>query len=110
MSVFALVATLGIPRLLENSTSIPFLFPYKSANVVQVDPEMREEFEKQSRAGPLSSATRAAAAGANPAAGAGAPGFDIAGWMAGATSSPMNAAGGAGSATGRDSGAAARRR
>jgi hypothetical protein len=24
MSVFALVATLGIPKLLENSTSIPF--------------------------------------------------------------------------------------
>lgn len=73
---------------------------------------MREEFEKQSRAGPLSSATRAAAAGANPGAGAGAPGFDIAGWMAGATSSPMSSggAGSAGSATGRDSGAAARRR
>ena len=71
---------------------------------------MREEFEKQSRSGPLSSATRAAAAGANPGAAGGAPGFDIAGWMAGATSSPMNAAGGSGSATGRDSGAAPRRR
>ncbi|EED15119.1 conserved hypothetical protein [Talaromyces stipitatus ATCC 10500] len=94
MSVFALVATFGIPKLLEN-----------------MDPEMREEFEKQSRTGPLSSATRAAAAGANPGAGAGAPGFDIAGWMAGATSSPMSAAGsGSGAATGRESGAGARRR
>lgn len=74
---------------------------------------MREEFEKQSRAGPLSSATRAAAAGANPGAGAGAPGFDIAGWMAGATSSPMSGAGGASgatSATGGEQGATARRR
>lgn len=77
---------------------------------------MREEFEKQSRSGPLSSATRAAAAGASPGgAGPGAPGFDIAGWMAGATSSPMVVPGGSGAssegaATGRESGAGARRR
>lgn len=95
LSVFALVATLGIPKMLEN-----------------MDPEMREEFQKQSRSSPLSSASRAAAAGAVPGGAAGgAPGFDLAGWMAGTTSSPMSGAG-TGSASGRDAtaGAGARRR
>ena len=47
-----------------------------------VDPEMRAEFEKQSRSSPVSGATRNAMAGGGPG------NFDLAGWMAGATSAP----------------------
>ena len=77
---------------------------------VSVDPEMRAEFEKQSRSAPITGATRNALAG-----GPGGPGgFDLAGWMAGTSPGPMAAAGadraGAGSATGAESGGAARRR
>lgn len=78
---------------------------------------MRDEFEKQSRSGPLSGAGRSAlAAGGGPG---GASGFDIAGWMAGATTSPMGSAEGAaadassnarGVATGREGGSGTRRR
>lgn len=51
---------------------------------------MRAEFDKQSRSGPLSGAGRSAlAASGGPGAGAG---FDIAGWMAGATTSPVGGA------------------
>lgn len=65
---------------------------------------MRAEFEKQSRAGPLSGASRSALAATNPAAGpGGAGGFDLAGWMAG-TTSPST---GAGSASGSSSQAGA---
>ncbi|KAK2749218.1 hypothetical protein FQN57_006834 [Myotisia sp. PD_48] len=49
-----------------------------------VDPEMREEFEKQRSGG---SARGAGKAGADIAK---APGFDLAGWMAGTTSSPLD--------------------
>ncbi|KAE8348341.1 hypothetical protein BDV28DRAFT_143734 [Aspergillus coremiiformis] len=65
MILLALVAlgfTFGMPKLMEN-----------------MDPEMRAEFEKHSRASPISGATRSAMTGG------GAPGnFDFAGWMAGA--------------------------
>lgn len=44
------------------------------ANGAAVDPEMREEFEKQSRSGPISGSARNAIQGG---------GFDLAGWMAG---------------------------
>lgn len=73
-----------------------------------VDPEMREEFEKQSRSAPMSGATRNAMSG-----GGGPGGFDLASWMAGA--SPRSAPGAddpaaGGAATGRESGGATRRR
>ncbi|KAJ5100217.1 hypothetical protein N7456_006269 [Penicillium angulare] len=67
-----------------------------------VDPEMRAEFEEQSRSSALTGATGNAMAGGN---------FDLAGWMAGTSPGPMaNAEPAAGGATGRDSGAATRRR
>ncbi|PWY79546.1 hypothetical protein BO70DRAFT_397033 [Aspergillus heteromorphus CBS 117.55] len=69
MILIALVAlgfTFGMPKLMEN-----------------MDPEMRAEFEKQSRTSPITGATRSAMSGG------GAPGnFDLAGWMAGATPRP----------------------
>ncbi|KAL1998017.1 hypothetical protein VTN02DRAFT_199 [Thermoascus thermophilus] len=67
LAVFALAVTFGIPKLMEN-----------------MDPEMRAEFEKQSRSSPLSNAGRNALTG-GPGPGAN---FDLAGWMAGATSEP----------------------
>ncbi|EDP51276.1 hypothetical protein ACP6JD_004397 [Aspergillus fumigatus] len=74
----------------------------------RLDPEMRAEFEKQSRTSPISGATR------NAMAGGGGPGnFDLAGWMAGAT--PRQATGtdseaARGTATGRETGGTTRRR
>lgn len=71
---------------------------------------MREEFEKQSRSGPLSSASRAAAGGsASP------QNFDLAGWMAGTAPSPMSGnnveqQSARGQATGREAESATRRR
>jgi hypothetical protein len=73
---------------------------------------MREEFEKQSRSGPLSSASRAAAGGlATP------QNFDLAGWMAGTAPSPMSGnnveqqvQSARGQATGREAESATRRR
>lgn len=63
---------------------------------------MRAEFEKQSRGGPLTAASRGAVQGGNPA------NFDLAGWMAGTGS---GASGGNADATtsGRESGGARRR-
>ncbi|KAK1141989.1 hypothetical protein N8T08_008312 [Aspergillus melleus] len=72
-----------------------------------LDPEMRAEFEKQSRSSPISGANAMASGG-------GAPGnFDLAGWMAGAA--PRAAAGAEtaaspGASTGRDGGDSTRRR
>lgn len=69
---------------------------------------MRAEFEKQSRSGPISGAAGNALGGA-----AGPGNFDLAGWMAGATSSPLAAADAAGrgpAASGRDVAGSARRR
>ncbi|PYH79625.1 hypothetical protein BO82DRAFT_263601, partial [Aspergillus uvarum CBS 121591] len=90
MILLALVAlgfTFGMPKLMEN-----------------MDPEMRAEFEKQSRSSPITGATRSAMAGG------GAPGnFDLAGWMAGATPRPAPGADEV-AASGRDSGGASRRR
>ncbi|KAJ5495589.1 hypothetical protein N7539_000705 [Penicillium diatomitis] len=63
MAVVALVLTFGMPKLMEN-----------------MDPEMRAEFEQQSRSSPLTGATNNAIAGG---------GFDLAGWMAGTAPSPM---------------------
>jgi len=74
IAVFALAVTFGMPKLMEN-----------------MDPEMREEFEKQSRSGPLSGASRSALAATNPAAGVGG-GFDLAGWMARASSASSTTA------------------
>lgn len=89
--------------LIPTYTRLPCVLTYLS-----VDPEMRAEFEKQSRTSPISGATR------NAMAGGGGPGnFDLAGWMAGAT--PRQATGtdsGAarGTATGRETGGTTRRR
>ncbi|RAL02025.1 uncharacterized protein BO80DRAFT_424403 [Aspergillus ibericus CBS 121593] len=91
MALVALGFTFGMPKLMEN-----------------MDPEMRAEFEKQSRSSPISGATRSAMTGG------GTPGnFDLAGWMAGATPRPApgaEAATSGGVATGRESGGASRRR
>lgn len=63
---------------------------------------MRAEFEQHSRSSPLTGATGNAMAGG---------GFDLAGWMAGTSRSPMaNADAAPGGATGRDAGGSARRR
>ncbi|KAL2802884.1 hypothetical protein BJX63DRAFT_413588 [Aspergillus granulosus] len=81
MILLALVAlgfTFGMPKLMEN-----------------MDPEMRAEFEKQSRASPIAGAQSAMAGG-------GAGSFDLAGWMAGAA--PRDATPGAGAAAGAASG------
>ncbi|KAB8072838.1 hypothetical protein BDV29DRAFT_146448 [Aspergillus leporis] len=92
MILLALVAlgfTFGMPKLMEN-----------------MDPEMRAEFEKHSRASPISGATRSAMTGG------GAPGnFDLAGWMAGAHPKPAGSepAASQGAATGRESGNVRRR-
>ncbi|KAL4915580.1 hypothetical protein BDW62DRAFT_188160 [Aspergillus aurantiobrunneus] len=91
MILLALVAlgfTFGMPKLMEN-----------------MDPEMREEFEKQSRASPMSGA-QSAMAGGGPA------NFDLAGWMAGAAprGQPTPGSGSAGAATGRENRGPARRR
>lgn len=84
-----------------------------------VDPEMRAEFEKQSRSSPMSGATRGAIPGA--AGGGGPPSFDFAGWMAGTAPGPMSGGGGGGAVeggaqdattgtgSGRDAGAVRRR-
>ncbi|KAG2415770.1 hypothetical protein HFD88_006962 [Aspergillus terreus] len=94
MILLALVAlgfTFGMPKLMEN-----------------MDPEMRAEFEAHSRASPITGAARGAVAGG------GAPNFDLAGWMAGATprgpaqgQTQAQAQGGVSSA--REGGAARRR-
>ncbi|KAL4903534.1 hypothetical protein BDW74DRAFT_179950 [Aspergillus multicolor] len=93
MILLALVAlgfTFGMPKLMEN-----------------MDPELREEFEKQSRASPISGA-QSAMAGGGPA------NFDLAGWMAGAAPrgqpAPVAGSGNAGAASGRESRGSARRR
>ncbi|PLN77088.1 hypothetical protein BDW42DRAFT_177510 [Aspergillus taichungensis] len=97
MILLALVAlgfTFGMPKLMEN-----------------MDPEMRAEFEKQSRASPVSGAARGAIGG-----GGGPANFDLAGWMAGTGNRPAAAApatevdSARGGATGRESGGATRRR
>ncbi|OJJ08086.1 hypothetical protein ASPVEDRAFT_89321 [Aspergillus versicolor CBS 583.65] len=91
MILLALVAlgfTFGMPKLMEN-----------------MDPEMREEFEKQSRASPMAGAQ-------NAMAGGGPANFDLAGWMAGAAprAQPVPASPGPGAATGRENKGGARRR
>ncbi|KAL4886363.1 hypothetical protein BJY04DRAFT_179013 [Aspergillus karnatakaensis] len=91
LAIVALGFTFGMPKLMEN-----------------MDPEMRAEFEKQSRASPITGAQSAMAGG-------GAGNFDLAGWMAGAAPrgesapSPGPGAGGAGAATGRENRSARRR-
>ncbi|CEN60150.1 hypothetical protein ASPCAL02591 [Aspergillus calidoustus] len=91
MILLALVAlgfTFGMPKLMEN-----------------MDPEMRAEFEKQSRSSPISGAQSAMAGG-------GAGNFDLAGWMAGAAprgATPVSGAG-AGAASAREQRGGARRR
>ncbi|GAD99451.1 hypothetical protein NFIA_037810 [Paecilomyces variotii No. 5] len=87
LAVFAMVVMFAMPKLMEN-----------------MDPEMREEFEKQSRGGPLTAASRGAVSGGNPA------NFDLAGWMAGTTSSASAADGSSAATSGRESGGASRRR
>ncbi|KAL4974366.1 hypothetical protein BDW66DRAFT_139961 [Aspergillus desertorum] len=87
LALVALAFTFGVPKLMEN-----------------MDPEMREEFEKQSRASPIAGA-QSAMAGGGPA------NFDLAGWMAGATPrgqpSPVS---GFAAASGRENRGSARRR
>ncbi|KAJ5381052.1 uncharacterized protein N7496_003480 [Penicillium cataractarum] len=85
MAIVALAMTFGMPKLMEN-----------------MDPEMRAEFEQQSRASPLTGATTNAMTGG---------GFDLAGWMAGTAPSPMASAEGAREgATGREAAGSARKR
>ncbi|KAL3470398.1 hypothetical protein BJX99DRAFT_50506 [Aspergillus californicus] len=91
LAIVALGFTFGMPKLMEN-----------------MDPEMRAEFDKQSRASPISGAQ-------NAMAGGGPANFDLAGWMAGAaskdqTQQPQAVSGpGAGSASGRESRSSRRR-
>ncbi|KAL4870174.1 hypothetical protein BDV12DRAFT_62589 [Aspergillus spectabilis] len=89
LAIVALGFTFGMPKLMEN-----------------MDPEMRAEFEKQSRASPISGA-QSAMVGGGPA------NFDLAGWMAGAAprgeSSSGSGALGSGAATGRENRGARRR-
>lgn len=114
LAIAALGITLGMPKLMENSTCLSSLFLLRAAppwrdwtrcavsNHRAVDPEMRAEFEQHSRSSPLTGATNNAMAGS---------GFDLAGWMAGTSPSPMaNADAALGGATGRDAGGSARRR
>lgn len=106
LALVALAFTFGMPKLMQNST-LRFLPPSvgMSQLTLSVDPEMREEFEKHSRSSPISGATRNAMAG-----GGGGPGnFDLAGWMAGASSGAGQSANSAEGATGRDTGSARRR-
>ncbi|KAF9883025.1 hypothetical protein FE257_004308 [Aspergillus nanangensis] len=92
LAIVALGFTFGMPKLMEN-----------------MDPEMRAEFEAQSRSGPLSGATRSAMTGGGSPAD-----FDLAGWMAGSSKGGSNSgAGGSapqGATTGRDGGGSTRRR
>ncbi|KAB8214291.1 hypothetical protein BDV33DRAFT_36968 [Aspergillus novoparasiticus] len=121
MILLALVAlgfTFGMPKLMENSKfniitislrdAIIYVFIAHASltHISPVDPEMRAEFEKHSRASPISGATRSAMAGG------GAPGnFDFAGWMAGAHPRPAGPEPAAlqGVATGREGGNVRRR-
>lgn len=108
-AVVALAFTLGMPKLMQNSTPI-LACPtgIAHADALLVDPELRAEFEKHSRTSPISGATRNAMQG-----GGGGPGnFDLAGWMAGASPGPIASAEAAseGAATERESGGATRRR
>ncbi|PGH23126.1 hypothetical protein AJ80_02755 [Polytolypa hystricis UAMH7299] len=100
LAVFALAITFGMPYLMDN-----------------MDPEMREEFDKQSRTSPLAGATRSLGGAAGGAGGsAAAPGFDLAGWMAGTSPGPLEAARAtvssstSASTSGRESGGATNRR
>ncbi|ODM19907.1 hypothetical protein SI65_04893 [Aspergillus cristatus] len=89
LALVAMAFMFGMPKLMEN-----------------MDPEMRAEFEKQSRSSPISGGARSAMSGG------GSPGnFDLAGWMAGTAPGPMAGAEAAaqGAATGRESGVARRR-
>ncbi|OJJ44857.1 hypothetical protein ASPZODRAFT_134256 [Penicilliopsis zonata CBS 506.65] len=80
LAVVAMLFTFGMPKLMEN-----------------MDPEMRAEFEKQSRASPIAGAGRSAP-------GAAAANFDLAGWMAGTAPGPMAGMdSGKASASGRES-------
>ncbi|EEP79234.1 conserved hypothetical protein [Uncinocarpus reesii 1704] len=87
LAVFALGVTVGMPYLLENTYTVGIreldsadhpIFPY-----VLVDPETREEFEKQRAKGVLPGSGSKKAAG---------PSFDLAGWMAGTSPSPIEVA------------------
>ncbi|KAK2807016.1 hypothetical protein FQN50_005590 [Emmonsiellopsis sp. PD_5] len=76
LAIFAMAMMFGMPYLMDN-----------------MDPEMRAEFEKQSRSGPLGGALTGTAGGKG-GAGRGAPAppsFDLAGWMAGTSQGPMAA-------------------
>ncbi|KAJ5698271.1 hypothetical protein N7462_000276 [Penicillium macrosclerotiorum] len=105
MAVVALGLTFGMPKLMENSTSPPpdilsCLLITQRLTPFSVDPEMRAEFEQQSRASPLSGATTNAMAGG---------GFDLAGWMAGTSPNVAKTDQAPGGATGREAGSARRR-
>ncbi|KAI1965856.1 medium-chain fatty acid-CoA ligase faa2 [Ophidiomyces ophidiicola] len=66
LAIFALGVTVGMPYLMDN-----------------MDPELREEFEKQRAAGVLPGSGSKSAPK---------PSFDLAGWMAGTSPGPMEAA------------------
>lgn len=78
MALFSLVMVVGMPKLLENSTSFlpQRFFSNVSTDTRLVDPEMKAEFEEMQKGNSVSGAPNPAAALQN---------FDLASWMAGKT-------------------------
>ena len=84
IAVVGLAFVVGMPYLLDNSTSlpstsksIPDVFKFNMANAINsVDPEMKKEFEEQQKKSVLSGGANTA----NPL-----QNFDMAAWMAGKT-------------------------
>lgn len=76
MALFSLIMVVGMPKLLENSTScLPLSLASSRINTRLVDPEMKAEFEEMQKGNSVT--------GANPAAAL--QNFDLASWMAGKT-------------------------
>ena len=88
-----------MPKLMENSM-LSLSDYWFDAKCYLVDPEMRAEFEQHSRSSPITGATSSAMGGG---------GFDLAGWMAGA-SNPAASEATQGGSSGRDTSGPARRR
>ena len=88
MAIVALGITFGMPKLMENSMCLAAALRKREYGLVcriveltfVVDPELRAEFEQHSRSSPITGATNSAMTGG---------GFDLAGWMAGTSPSPM---------------------
>ena len=80
IGIFGMGMMIGMPYLLDNSTSFLTLADHHitraPTNFVTVDPEMKKEFEEQQKSSPLAGVT----SGGGPM-----QGFDMAAWMAGKT-------------------------